>query len=623
MPALNHPFGKELLILSVAPSFSVGRLGDPKPKQFLCIAVVKGEGEGDDITHVQIELKNISDCNRSFKNGDSLTLQHVVGLTPCERCYVAVCNPVRDIPYEIQFVSAMQGPLNAGSNTLAMAEKAVSDEENSDSGTVEIGSDSSEESSPLPLSPARKAELIEGLNIGQTHVVTSLSSFSPGIHLVQGPPGTGKSKTIARAVAHRLNTHPNETIMMCAPSHAAVNNLMSHLQSVAAILPSGARVGCMEEFTICASESELNCIAIGQLGREIKQRLKRVSKMIDSYCQERDAAKRAREETKQAAITKKSSKKSTRAVVATAPTGPHVCYSVSCDAIKTEFLDAVRFSLKGLKVLCDGQLLKPPVEEYSDPVEEWRNRLRRSRDIIKDIKQTRDHLAEMQTCCDTANSLAASIDKFEVQSCSVILGTIVSVGKKLLFNNLRDVGVLIIDEASQCTIPETLIPMRYRPDVCLLVGDPKQLPPTVTPEAAAKGYSVSMMEAVLSQENGFRSFYQLTEQYRMSSELCEWTSHKYYEGRLKTADDVYDRADISLSGCALFDQSVAFVDISSGKEARKVGETSYCNEEEASAIVNTVKTLLARGISCDQIGIISFYKSQVQLLTRMLTGQSH
>jgi hypothetical protein len=91
-----------------------------------------------------------------------------------------------------------------------------------------------------------------------------------------------------------------------------------------------------------------------------------------------------------------------------------------------------------------------------------------------------------------------------------------------------------------------------------------------------------------------------------------------------TADDVYARVDIYLSGCALFGQSVAFVDISSGKEGKNIGETSYCNKKEASAIVDTVKALLARGIYCDTIGIIiSFYKSQVQLVTRMLTGQSH
>jgi ATP-dependent RNA/DNA helicase IGHMBP2 len=311
--------------------------------------------------------------------------------------------------------------------------------------------------------------------------------------------------------------------------------------------------------------------------------------------------------------------------VATAPTDSRVCCSVSYDAIEAESLKAISFSLQGLKVLCDGQLLKRPEKEYFDPVEKWRITLRDVRDTIKERKHTRDYLAELLTCCDAANTVAASIDKFEVLSCSVILGTIVSVGKKLLLKNLRtsDVGVLIIDEASQCTIPETLIPMIYRPDVCLLVGDPKQLPPTVTPEAAAKGYSVSMMEAVLSQENGYRSFYQLTEQYRMPHELCEWTSRKYYDGSLVTADDVYAREDISLSGCALFGKSVAFVDISSGKEAKNAGETSYCNKEEASAIVDTVKALLARGISCDQIGIISFYKSQVQSVTRMLTGQSH
>jgi hypothetical protein len=104
---------------------------------------------------------------------------------------------------------------------------------------------------------------------------------------------------------------------------------------------------------------------------------------------ERDAAKCARDESKQAASMKKLSKKSTHAVVATAPTGSRVSCSVSYDAIDTEFLNAISFSLKGIKVLCDGQLLKRPEKEYFDPVEVWRITLRHFIDIIKDRKQTR------------------------------------------------------------------------------------------------------------------------------------------------------------------------------------------------------------------------------------------
>ena len=44
--------------------------------------------------------------------------------------------------------------------------------------------------------------------------------------------------------------------------------------------------------------------------------------------------------------------------------------------------------------------------------------------------------------------------------------------------------VCIIDEAGQSTEPSTLIPLRYGCKRLVLVGDPRQLPPTVLSDAA-------------------------------------------------------------------------------------------------------------------------------------------
>ncbi|KAI1043017.1 hypothetical protein LB505_007884 [Fusarium chuoi] len=60
-----------------------------------------------------------------------------------------------------------------------------------------------------------------------------------------------------------------------------------------------------------------------------------------------------------------------------------------------------------------------------------------------------------------------------------------------MFRNLEDVEfeTVIIDEAAQCVELSALIPLKYGCYKCILVGDPKQLPPTVLSQSAAKfGY---------------------------------------------------------------------------------------------------------------------------------------
>ncbi|KAG7117158.1 Helicase SEN1 like protein [Verticillium longisporum] len=63
-----------------------------------------------------------------------------------------------------------------------------------------------------------------------------------------------------------------------------------------------------------------------------------------------------------------------------------------------------------------------------------------------------------------------------------------------MFKNLSvDFETVIIDEAAQCVELSALIPLKYGCTKCILVGDPKQLPPTVLSQSAARfGYDQSL-----------------------------------------------------------------------------------------------------------------------------------
>ena len=54
------------------------------------------------------------------------------------------------------------------------------------------------------------------------------------IELIQGPPGTGKTTTIVGIVKMLLSSDPSLNIQICAPSNAAVDQIMPRMIKYAA-----------------------------------------------------------------------------------------------------------------------------------------------------------------------------------------------------------------------------------------------------------------------------------------------------------------------------------------------------------------------------------------------------
>ena len=113
----------------------------------------------------------------------------------------------------------------------------------------------------------------------------------------------------------------------------------------------------------------------------------------------------------------------------------------------------------------------------------------------------------------------------------------------------RSFNICIVDEASQCVEPEALLPLKLGFTKMIMVGDPEQLPATVTSlTAKSKRYDTSMfarlfqfLEDTSLARNGnnigtgqFDSGVQrLIYQYRMHSEIVKWPNSYFYGNILK------------------------------------------------------------------------------------------
>ena len=175
---------------------------------------------------------------------------------------------------------------------------------------------------------------------------------------------------------------------------------------------------------------------------------------------------------------------------------------------------------------------------------------------------------------------------------------------------------LIVDEAGQALEPEVLIPLKPIVHRCVLVGDPNQLPPTVTLEAQKKRYDRSLLERL--QSLGYSSEW-LTTQYRCPPTLMEFSNRHFYNNRLQTAPAFLLDEKINLTPAeknhTFFTKIDSFIHLDSQEE--KVGK-SYINRAEVEAIIQTLLMLKQQGTLLSDVIILTFYGAQRALLQRRL-----
>jgi predicted DNA helicase len=244
-----------------------------------------------------------------------------------------------------------------------------------------------------------------------------------------------------------------------------------------------------------------------------------------------------------------------------------------------------------------------------------------------------EEMAEWLRLRERADELFAEAERLEQEAIDEVLGaadvvcsTNATAGSDLLQNHMFD--TLVIDEATQATAPSCWIPMVHARRA-ILVGDHKQLPPTIlNPEAAESGLQYTLFERLARHHetdpdapDAIRSL--LRTQYRMHETIMDFSSRRFYDDRLEADDSVrrHTLAGLGVGGEAFPevrrdildpDAPLVFVDTSGidAPERQRSGSHSRENPTEAALVAALVQDLLAAGIDPSQVAVISPYDDQ-------------
>ena len=213
----------------------------------------------------------------------------------------------------------------------------------------------------------------------------------------------------------------------------------------------------------------------------------------------------------------------------------------------------------------------------------------------------------------------------------VIASTLVGSANKLLDGH--KFGTLFIDEAAQALEAACWIPMR-RISRVILAGDHCQLPPTVKSVAAMKaGLGKTLMERIVEMHPEAVTLLKI--QYRMNDEIMQFSSNYFYDGQVESAPDVRFRSILDMDIPMTWIDTSEFEKLMEKSEDPEKAKVSFKEEfiGESFGRVNKAEaelTLLALQNYFNKIGkqrllderidvgVISPYRAQVQLLRRML-----
>lgn len=208
----------------------------------------------------------------------------------------------------------------------------------------------------------------------------------------------------------------------------------------------------------------------------------------------------------------------------------------------------------------------------------------------------------------------------------IICTTNITAGSELLQNRTFDLSV--IDEATQATQPAALIPY-LKSNKTILIGDHKQLPPTVVnQEAAEKGLSISLFEKLIeTYQTDLSSLLEI--QYRMNREIMGFSSIYFYDNSLKAAESAADQklSDLGLeieeNNCFTAkslksEYPLVFLDTKEmrANERSFEGSNSYDNPVESEIVLDILDRAIKSSLTENNIAVIAAYKDQVDLINQ-------
>lgn len=263
----------------------------------------------------------------------------------------------------------------------------------------------------------------------------------------------------------------------------------------------------------------------------------------------------------------------------------------------------------------------PAIKGYSfvelwEMIERGRSTKNIPKEVLKDIKPWLKVQMKIDALYEKLKALRKEIQQDLLSNHRIIAATNATCGSELL--ELERFDWAVVDEAAQASMPSTLIPI-LKAERFVLVGDHFQLPPVVlSQEAKELGLDTSLMSYLA----GLYPYQllRLERQYRMHQKINDLVSSMFYEGGLVP--------DISVANARLKAMLKPWEEKRSapvivcfnvrGKEALYGDSKSFYNQAEIDFVTGLVARYLAQGLGPEQIGVITPYKAQAQLLTQSL-----
>ncbi|MFC5959551.1 AAA domain-containing protein [Streptomyces pratens] len=194
--------------------------------------------------------------------------------------------------------------------------------------------------------------------------------------------------------------------------------------------------------------------------------------------------------------------------------------------------------------------------------------------------------------------------------------------------------LVVIDEASQCSIPSVL-PLLFRARRALIIGDPMQLGhiPGVSPQQEQQarvraGLSAAQLEDHRLTYHVYSSYHAaeqhgdsallLDEHYRCHPRIADVVNGYCYAGRLQVLTDVRRQVSaLDPVGAADPAPILGWVDVPHGESARGGDGRSWRNAGEAETMRRVVDELLARLPQDATVGVVTPFRAQKETLARV------
>ncbi|KAJ5169045.1 uncharacterized protein N7482_004639 [Penicillium canariense] len=219
-----------------------------------------------------------------------------------------------------------------------------------------------------------------------------------------------------------------------------------------------------------------------------------------------------------------------------------------------------------------------------------------------------------------------ALQEFYLSRAKVVLCTASTTGRKSLRTFKPE--IVLIEEASQIIETTCLIAIMRnysKLQKVLLSGDRQQLPPTVI--SAGKNecfpsHRMSLFERML--QTGVPTV-QLSTQYRMAQNICDFVSTEYYHGRLETHPSCVDRlkalqfAKFMTETFVQIERGTSyFVSVNNSTLWKQKNGTSVFNPDYIQFIGQLVEKLMLKNFLQQDILILSFYSEERNLLDKLI-----